>query len=249
MKKHNLCLSGILDRRPRDHDGQVAAIRSNCRWCSDALEFTCWNGEVVRLAFALDCPWREAIAWVATTAGVSGEMIHDMMVPCVEQRFGGVPAPHPVQWLSDNGSIFATHRTIEIALALGLAPCFAPVESSESNGMAEASVKTLKRVILIPNAAVALTLIETWMGDYNTVHPHARLPVTSRVHSFPIRPVSGLTGSTPPRRNPSAGAAVHQGPGRVGSDNARSNVTMAPLWANQLGPNLGPNPMRPHGTV
>jgi hypothetical protein len=39
-----------------------------------------------------------------------------------------------VQWLSDNGSIFAAHRTIEIALALNVVPCFTPVESPESNG-------------------------------------------------------------------------------------------------------------------
>ena len=82
---------------------------------------------------------------MATTAGISGEMIRDMMVRCVEQRFGAIRAPHPVQWLSDNGSIFAAHRTIEIALALNLVPCFTPVESPESNGMAEAFVKTFKR--------------------------------------------------------------------------------------------------------
>ena len=50
----------------------------------------------------------------------SSEMIRDMMVRCVEQRLGTIRAPHPVQWLSDNGSIFAAHRTIEIALALNL---------------------------------------------------------------------------------------------------------------------------------
>jgi putative transposase len=44
-----------------------------------------------------------------------------MMVQCVEQRFGAIRVPHPVQWLSDNGSIFAAHKTIEIALALNLA--------------------------------------------------------------------------------------------------------------------------------
>jgi hypothetical protein len=27
---------------------------SNMRWCSDVLEFTCWNEDVVRVAFALD---------------------------------------------------------------------------------------------------------------------------------------------------------------------------------------------------
>lgn len=100
MKKHGLLLERHTGRRrPREHDGQVATIRSNCRWCSDTLEFTCWNGDVVRVAFALDCHDREAISWVATTAGISGEMIRDMMVRCVEQRFGGIRAPHLVQWL------------------------------------------------------------------------------------------------------------------------------------------------------
>lgn len=180
MKKHGLLLERHTGRRrPRAHDGEVATIRSNCRWCSDVLEFTCWNGEVVRVAFALDCHDREAIGWVATSTGISGEMIRDMMVQCVEKRFGTIRAPHPVQWLSDNGSIFAAHKTIEIALALNLAPCFTPVESPESNGMAEAFVKTFKRDYLrispIPDAAAALAAIDSWMEDYNTVHPHSRL--------------------------------------------------------------------------
>jgi transposase InsO family protein len=42
MKKHDLLLERHTGRRgPREHDGQVATIRSSCRWCSDALEFTC----------------------------------------------------------------------------------------------------------------------------------------------------------------------------------------------------------------
>jgi putative transposase len=180
MKKHGLLLERHTGRRrAREHHGQIMTIRSNCRWCSDALEFTCWNGEVVRVAFALDCHDREAISWVATTAGISGEMIRDMMVQCVEKRFGTIRAPHPVQWLSDNGSIFAAHKTIEIALALNLAPCFTPVESPESNGMAEAFVKTFKRdyvrISPIPGAAAALAAIDHWMEDYNTIHPHSRL--------------------------------------------------------------------------
>jgi transposase InsO family protein len=180
MKRHGLLLAKHTGRRrPREHDGQVATLRSNIRWCSDGLEFTCWNGEVVRVAFALDCHDREIIGWIATTAGISGEMIRDMMVHCVEQRFAAIQAPHPVQWLSDNGSIFAAHKTIEFAGALNLVPCFTPVESPESNGMAEAFVKTFKRdyvrVSPIPNAAAALALVDTWMEDYNTVHPHSRL--------------------------------------------------------------------------
>ena len=180
MKKHALLLERHTGRRrPREHDGQIATIRSNCRWCADTLEFACWNGELVRIAFALDCHDREVISWTATSTGISGEMIRDLMVRCVEQRFGAIRAPHPVQFLSDNGSIFAAYRTVEIALALNLAPCFTPVESPESNGMAEAFVKTLKRdyvrVSPIPDAAAALALVDSWMEDYNTVHPHSRL--------------------------------------------------------------------------
>jgi putative transposase len=204
MKRHGLLLARHTGRRrPRDHDGQIATLRSNIRWCSDGLEFTCWNGEVVRLAFALDCHDREVISWVATTAGVSGEMIRDIMVNCVEKRFGAIRAPHPVQWLSDNGSIFAAHRTIEIALALNLVPCFTPVESPESNGMAEAFVKTFKRdyvwVNPIPNAAAALALIDRWMEDYNTVHPHSRLGYCSRGNTSCCRnpPRVRFTRSTP----------------------------------------------------
>ena len=133
MKKHGLLLECHTGhQRLREHDGQAATIRSNCRWCSDALEFTCWNGEVVRVALALDCHDREAISWVATTAGISGEMIRDMMVRFVGHRFGALRAPHPVRWLSDNGSIFAAYKTIEIAMALNLVPCFTPIESPES---------------------------------------------------------------------------------------------------------------------
>ena len=195
MKKYGLLLERHTGRRrPREHDGQVATIRSNCRWCSDALEFTCWNGEVVRVAFALDCHDREAISWVATTAGISGEMIRDMMVRCVEQRFGGIRAPHPVQWLSDNGSIFAAHRTVEIARALNLMPCFTPVESPESNGMAEAFVKTFKRdyvrMGLIPDAAAAVALVDSWMEDYNIVHPHSRLGYRSPREYILSQPVA-----------------------------------------------------------
>ena len=50
----------------RRHDGKIAVERSNLRWCSDGFELACDNGEKVRVAFALDCCDREAMAWVAT---------------------------------------------------------------------------------------------------------------------------------------------------------------------------------------
>jgi putative transposase len=66
-----------------------------------------------------------------------------------------------------------------IALALNLEPCFTPIESPESNGIAEAFVKTFKRdyfrVHQIPDATTALAQIDLWIEDYNTMHPHSRL--------------------------------------------------------------------------
>jgi putative transposase len=184
MKKHSLLLARHTGRRrPRRHDGKVVTLRSNTRWCSDGLEFTCWNGEVVRVAFALDCHDREIIGWIATTAGISGEMIRDLMVECVERRFNAVRAPHPIQWLADNGSVYAATKTIEIATALNLTPCFTPVESPESNGVAEAFVKTFKRdhvrVKPRPNAETALAAIVDWINDYNEVPPHSGLAYRS----------------------------------------------------------------------
>jgi transposase InsO family protein len=127
----------------------------------------------------LDCHDREVIGWLATTSGISREMVRDMMVQCVERRFSCDRAPHRVQWLTENGSIFAAQKTIDIAVALNLEPCFTPVESPESNGMAEAFVKTFKRdyvrLAVIRNAHAALSMIERWIEDYNCVHPNSRL--------------------------------------------------------------------------
>ena len=51
------------------------------RWCSDGFEITCWNGDLIRLAFIIDAHDREIIAWHAVAnAGISGSMVRDMML-------------------------------------------------------------------------------------------------------------------------------------------------------------------------
>jgi len=48
MQRHALLLERHTGRREgRIHDGKVMVMRSNLRWCSDGLEFSCWNGEVI----------------------------------------------------------------------------------------------------------------------------------------------------------------------------------------------------------
>ena len=108
-----------------------------------------------------------------------------------------------MQWLTDNGSIFAAYKTLEIAVALNLEPCFTPVESPESNGMAEAFVKTFKRdyvrVTAHPGCRRRARPDRKLDGglQHRSSALAAGLPFTPRVHRYPIptRRVSGLTGS------------------------------------------------------
>jgi transposase InsO family protein len=110
-------------------------------------------------------------------------MIRDMMLACVEGRFGGVRAPHPVQWLADNGSSYTAKDTVNFATALNLVACFTPIRSPESNGVCEAFVKTFKRdyarVNPRPDALTVLQQLSTWFEDYNAVHPHSGLRMLS----------------------------------------------------------------------
>ncbi len=122
MKRHSLLLQRHTGRREgRLHEGKVIVMRSNLRWCSDGLEFTCWNGEVVRVAFAIDAHDREIIAWTAVTgAGISGSLVRDMILEAVEKRFGSLRAPQPIEWLADNGSCYTANDTRDFAAALNL---------------------------------------------------------------------------------------------------------------------------------
>ena len=74
-------------------------------------------------------------------------------------------------------------KDADLRRQLGLKPCFTPVQSPQSNGIAEALVKTLKRdyvqVTAIQDGRAALGLIEGWFEDYNESHPHSGLTMRS----------------------------------------------------------------------
>ncbi len=126
MKVHGLLLqrhsSGREDRR-------------NTRWCSDALEIACDNGEEVRVAFALDCCDREAMGHIATTGGITAEDIRDLMVAAVEHRFG--PVNHlaaPIEWLTDNGSPYVAGDIRRFAHDIGLTDDASQLATIERHG-------------------------------------------------------------------------------------------------------------------
>jgi putative transposase len=180
MKEHGLLLQPHAGGAERRHDGKIAVAVSDLRWCSDAFEVACDNGERVRVAFALDCCDREAMSYVATTGGIGGEEVRDLMVSAVEHRFGQVNRlPKTIEWLTDNGSGYIAHETRRFARDLGLEPRTTPVESPQSNGMAEAFVRTMKRdyvrVSPLPDAETVLRQLPSWLAHYNEVHPHKAL--------------------------------------------------------------------------
>lgn len=69
--------------------------------------------------------------------------------------------------LSDNDSCYIAKETRIFARQFSLRPCHTPVKSSESNGIAKALVKMLKRdyvdVTPLPDAATVLGLIAEWV--------------------------------------------------------------------------------------
>ncbi|MHC8287020.1 IS3 family transposase [Pseudomonas sp. XS1P51] len=185
MRDHNL----LLERRikqpgvPRRHEGRIAVETSDTRWCSDGFEFRCEDGAKLSVTFALDCCDREAIGWVASPTGYSGDDIRDLMLESVEKRFGDQLPATPVQWLSDNGSAYTAEQTRLFARQIGLQPVTTPVRSPQSNGMAESFVKTIKRDYVAhmpkPDRETALHNLAIAFEHYNEQHPHSALKYRS----------------------------------------------------------------------
>lgn len=167
-------------RTGRAHRGLIRREVSNERWCSDVLEIACWSGEIVQLGFALDCHDREVLAHVAAPRDLQGPDIQTLMHRAVQSRFGAGARPEaPIQWLSDNGSIYTALETVITAERLHLVPITTPAASPQSNGMSEAFVNTLRRDYIagadLSTAASVLDQIPAWLADYNAVAPHSAL--------------------------------------------------------------------------
>tara|TARA_B100000530_G_C15933191_1_gene477853 strand:+ start:4019 stop:4375 length:357 start_codon:yes stop_codon:yes gene_type:complete len=102
------------------------------------------------------------------------------MMQAVEYRFGaGSTAQTPIEWLSDNGSCYIAIETRTFAKQLGLKPVRTPVESPQSNGMAESFVKTFKRdyarLANRPDSQTVMRELKLWFKHYNEKHPHSAL--------------------------------------------------------------------------
>jgi transposase InsO family protein len=186
MQLHGLMLAPRVHRRHgRPHLGQIQQAASNQRWCSDVFLIPCWSGEVISVAFAIDCHDREAPAFVASPRPLTGADIRTLMDRMLWARFGEatLKAPHAVQWLSDNGPQYTATATVLYAHELGLVPITTPAYSPESNGLAEAFVGTFKRDYVagaeLRDAETVLAQLGEWFEDYNTLAPHSALGMRS----------------------------------------------------------------------
>ena len=184
MKLNHLLLPAYGKKPTRTHDGKIITLRSNTRWCSDALTLQCQNGDRVFVAFAMDTCDREVLGYIASTIGIDGAAIRDLMTECVEYRFGRInKLAKPVQWLSDNGPCYVSRETVTFARELGFEVCTTPSYSPESNGMAEAFVKTFKRDYAafdqLENAHSVMSKLSGWFEDYNVNAPHQGLKMMS----------------------------------------------------------------------
>jgi putative transposase len=98
ISQNGILLQRYTGKPPgRARDGQIITIAPNLRWTSDGFKIACWNGKSVRVACALNTCDREVISWIATTGGISGEMIRELMIESVERRFTDRLVPHPIE--------------------------------------------------------------------------------------------------------------------------------------------------------
>ncbi len=183
MSRNGLVLQKPLHRPQRAHDGKVETLMSNMRWCSDSFCIQCGNGEKVHVAFSIDSCDREAMRYIASTIGIDGQAIRDLMLETVEYRFGKPCTIPQVQWLSDNGSCYTARETVTFGRQLGLDIRTTLPYSPQSNGIAEAFVKTFKRDYVyfgdLKDAATVVLQLAKWMDDYNERAPHKALKMRS----------------------------------------------------------------------
>lgn len=120
------------------------------------------------------------MSFVATTGGIAGEHVRDLMLAALEHRFDALDTlPNVIESLSDNGRCYIARDTRRFARGIGLEPRTTPIASPQNNGMAGAFVRTFKcdyvRVNPIPDARTFISMLPAWFVHYNHVHPHKAL--------------------------------------------------------------------------
>ena len=133
--------------------------------------------------------------YFVSTRGIDGGMIRDLMAETLLYRFGKVDkVPHKIQWLTDNGPCYIARETVMFGRSIGLEICTTRPYNPESNGMAEAFVKTFKRDYVwlgsLSSAEAVIKQLPKWIDDYNTHAPHKGLKMMSPKQYIQKRKIS-----------------------------------------------------------
>src|SRR5690606_21161174 len=101
----------LVDQRPTYGYRRITALLNRERRAQDLPSVNAKRVLRIMQANGLVLTRHTAYRPARTHDGVSGEMVRDLMVEAVEKRFGGTRTPHPVEWLSDNGSAYIARET------------------------------------------------------------------------------------------------------------------------------------------
>jgi putative transposase len=157
----------------------VQVPESNHRWASDITGIRAWDGQKGRLAIMIDCADRMVLAW-RFAKRITAEDLAEMLREAVFWRFGEERVrAQGIEFLSDNGPEYTSHRFRPLVRALGLIPCHTPRRSPQSNGLAEAFFGSFKRDYVYQACLETMEVIEQqlpgWIEHYNHQAPHSAL--------------------------------------------------------------------------
>ncbi len=170
-------------RDGRRHEGQVRVAEPNRRWASDITGIRAWDGQKGRLAIMIDCADRMVLAW-RFAKRITAEDLAEMLREAVFRRFGEARTrAQGIEFLSDNGPEYTSHRFRPFVRAMGLLPCHTPRRSPESNGLAEAFFGSFKRDYVyqacLETVEAVGRQIPAWIDHYNQQAPHSALGMQS----------------------------------------------------------------------
>lgn len=185
MRRRGWLATGRLRRARsgRRHEGQVRVAESNRRWASDITGIRAWDGQKGRLAIIIDCADRMVLAW-RFAKRITAEDLAEMLREAVFRRFGAARTrAQGIEFLSDNGPEYTSHRFRPFVRAMGLIPCHTPRRSPESNGLAEAFFGSFKRDYVYQACLETLEKVAhqvpQWIEHYNQQAPHSALGMRS----------------------------------------------------------------------
>ncbi len=125
----------------------------------------------------INCADRMVLAW-RFAPRMTAEDLAEMLREAVFQRFGEAGArARGIEFLSDNGPEYTSHRFRPFVQAMGLIPCHTPRRSPESNGLVEAFFGSFKRDYVYQACLETLEAVghqlPAWIEPYNREAPHS----------------------------------------------------------------------------